>query len=71
MVVKNLDELMAVTAANDGAPLLGLFAGGNMPVRWSGPKASYHGNIDKEPVTCTPNADRTAAIPTLADMTKK
>jgi alkaline phosphatase len=42
-----------------------------MPVRWTGPKATYHGNIDQPPVTCTPNAARTAAVPTLADMTSK
>ncbi|MGD1730208.1 alkaline phosphatase, partial [Klebsiella pneumoniae] len=52
-------------------PLLGLFADGNMPVRWEGPKASYHGNIDKPPVTCTPNPKRDASLPTLAQMTEK
>jgi hypothetical protein len=36
-------------------------ADGNMPVRWEGPKASYHGNIDKPPVTCTPNPKRDAS----------
>nr|5JTO_E Chain E, Alkaline phosphatase [Escherichia coli K-12]5JTO_F Chain F, Alkaline phosphatase [Escherichia coli K-12]5JTO_G Chain G, Alkaline phosphatase [Escherichia coli K-12]5JTO_H Chain H, Alkaline phosphatase [Escherichia coli K-12] len=40
--------------ANQQKPLLGLFADGNMPVRWLGPKATYHGNIDKPAVTCTP-----------------
>lgn len=64
-------ELDAVTVANQDKPLIGLFAPGNMPVRWNGPKASYHGNIDREPVTCQPNAERTDAVPTLADMTKK
>ncbi len=42
-----------------------------MPVRWEGPKASYHGNIDKPPVTCTPNPKRDASVPTLAQMTEK
>lgn len=43
-----------------------------MPVRWEGPKASYHGNIDKLAVTCTPNpkSTRTACL-TLAAMTDK
>ena len=70
-VVTDLDELNAVTAAGDGAPLLGLFAAGNMPVRWQGPKATLHGNLDQPPVTCAPNAERAGSVPTLADMTKK
>ncbi|MHA6643176.1 alkaline phosphatase [Mesorhizobium sp. A623] len=71
VLVANLDELNAVTAANQDAPLLGLFTEGNMPVRWKGPKASHHANIDQAPVTCAPNAERTASIPTLAAMTSK
>jgi alkaline phosphatase len=70
-VVRNAAELDAVTRADDKQPLIGLFAAGNMPVRWTGPKASFHGNIDKPAVTCQPNAARTAATPTLAAMTKK
>jgi alkaline phosphatase len=42
-----------------------------MPIRWSGPRASHHGNIDKPAITCQPNAERTAATPTLAAMTRK
>ncbi len=42
-----------------------------MPVRWEGPKASYHGNIDKPAITCTPNSKRDASVPTLAQMTEK
>ena len=71
VVVKTLDEMNAVGEANGGKPLLGLFAEGNMPVRWKGPKAVHHGNIDQAAVTCEPNAERTASVPTLADMTKK
>lgn len=71
VVVKNLDEMNAVTEANDGKPLLGLFADGNMPVRWKGPKATHHGNIDQAAVTCEPNPERAASIPTLAAMTAK
>lgn len=69
--VSNADELQAVTLANEQKPLLGLFADGNMPVRWLGPKASYHGNLDKPAVTCENNPARTAATPTLAAMTEK
>ncbi|MEL5573652.1 alkaline phosphatase [Serratia marcescens] len=69
--VSNADELQAVTLANQQKPLLGLFADGNMPVRWLGPKASYHGNLDKPAVTCENNPARTAATPTLAAMTEK
>ncbi|MEL5427025.1 alkaline phosphatase [Serratia nevei] len=69
--VSNADELQAVTLANQQKPLLGLFADGNMPVRWLGPKASYHGNLDKPAVTCENNPARTAATPTLAVMTEK
>ncbi|MEL5363693.1 alkaline phosphatase [Serratia nevei] len=69
--VSNADELQAVTLANQQKPLLGLFAEGNMPVRWLGPKASYHGNLDKPAVTCENNPARTAATPTLAAMTEK
>ncbi|MGK8186552.1 alkaline phosphatase [Serratia marcescens] len=69
--VSNADELQAVTLANQQKPLLGLFTDGNMPVRWLGPKASYHGNLDKPAVTCENNPARTAATPTLAAMTEK
>lgn len=70
-LVENLGQLNALTEANDGKPVLGLFSPGNMPVRWNGPKASHHGNIDQPAVTCAPNDKRTADIPTLAQMTAK
>ncbi|MGC6387401.1 alkaline phosphatase [Ewingella sp. S1.OA.A_B6] len=69
--VENADELKAVVLADQQKPLLGLFSAGNMPVRWSGPKASYHGNLDKPAVTCETNPLRTKDIPTLAAMTEK
>lgn len=69
--VENLDALNAVNVANQQKPLLGLFAAGNVPVRWQGPKASYHGNLDQPAVTCQNNPARTADIPTLAVMTEK
>ncbi|SFT40512.1 alkaline phosphatase [Kosakonia arachidis] len=70
-IVSDASALTAITEANQDKPLLGLFAEGNMPVRWEGPKASLHGNLDKPAVTCTPNAKRTDSVPTLAAMTEK
>ena len=70
-LVDNLDGMNAIKQADQTKPLLGLFSDGNMPVRWQGPKASYHGNIDKPVVTCEVNKDRPASAPTLAQMTKK
>ncbi|KJV30984.1 alkaline phosphatase [Pantoea sp. SM3] len=70
-LVDNLDGMNAIQQADQSKPVLGLFSDGNMPVRWQGPKASYHGNIDKPVVTCEVNKDRPASTPTLAQMTKK
>ena len=70
-IVSDAASLAAVTQAGQDKPLLGLFAEGNMPVRWHGPKASYHGNLDKPAVTCTPNPQRNETVPTLAQMTDK
>jgi alkaline phosphatase len=70
-IVGNLNDLQSVKQADDKAPLLGLFADGNMPVRWEGPKASHHGNVEKEPVVCKPNSKRGPETPTLAQMTAK
>jgi alkaline phosphatase len=70
-MVSDASGLAAITVANQDKPVLGLFSDGNMPVRWEGPKASLHGNIDKPAVTCTPNAKRTDSVPTLAQMTDK
>jgi alkaline phosphatase len=39
-VVRNAEELSKVTAANQKTPVIGLFAEGNMPVRWQGPRAT-------------------------------
>lgn len=70
-MVSDTATLAAITEANQDKPLLGLFSDGNMPVRWEGPKASYHGNLDKPVVTCTPNPKRNDSVPTLAQMTDK
>ncbi len=70
-IVRDAAELDAVTRADTRQPLIGLFAPGNMPVRWIGPRASVRGNIDKPAITCQPNPARTAELPTLASMTRK
>ena len=70
IVVTSLDEMNAVKAADQNQPLLGLFAEGNMPVRWKGPK-SVNGGAIQEAIKCEVNAERAADIPTLADMTDK
>ncbi|MGL4821857.1 MAG: alkaline phosphatase [Plesiomonas shigelloides] len=71
VIVETLDDLKKVQSADQKTPLLGLFSDGNMPVRWKGPKASYHGNLDQPAVTCTANPERSASVPNLADMTEK
>lgn len=69
--VRTLDELNSVTAANQDAPLLGLFTPGNMEVRWQGDVASV-GGVERPAQTCTDNPKRDASKqPTLADMTGK
>lgn len=70
-IVTDAEGLTAVKTANQKTPLLGLFSDGNMPVRLTGPKASYHGNLDNPPVVCQKNPARNASHPTLAQMTKK
>ncbi|MGL4458316.1 MAG: alkaline phosphatase, partial [Plesiomonas shigelloides] len=71
VIVETLYDLKKVQSADQKTPLLGLFSDGNMPVRWKGPKASYHGNLDQPAVTCTANPERSASVPNLADMTEK
>ncbi|WP_081794942.1 alkaline phosphatase [Nocardioides sp. URHA0020] len=62
--------LAAVTSADQGKPLLGLFAPGNMPVRWVGPAATAGGS--KLPgVACTDNPARPSTQPKLSEMTDK
>lgn len=70
-VVSDVNGLSGLTRADQNKPVLGLFAAGNMPVRWQGPKATYHGNNQQPPVTCTANPQRTADTPSLAQMTDK
>lgn len=70
-IITNLDELNQVNTADQKNPVIGLFASGNMPVRWLGPKASHHGNTAQAPISCQINTERTQDIPTLAAMTQK
>ncbi|MGW4098280.1 alkaline phosphatase [Mycobacterium sp. NPDC004974] len=69
-IVRTADELDKANKADQDAPLLGLFAEGNMPTRWSGPVAGKGGYLEPA-VECKDNADRGASVPTLAAMTKK
>lgn len=70
-IVETAGQLQAINGANDAQPLLGLFSPGNMPVRWKGPQAVHYGNVEQPAVECQPNPERTAEIPTLAQMTTK
>lgn len=69
-IVRSADELAGVDAADQDAPLLGLFADGNLPTRWSGPVAARGGYLEPA-VECTDNRGRAASVPTLAAMTAK
>jgi alkaline phosphatase len=69
-IVRTADELTAITKADNDAPLLGLFADGNMPVNWTGPEAVRQGYLQPAG-KCTDNPEREADVPQLAAMTKK
>lgn len=69
-IVRNADELGKADKADQEAPLLGLFAEGNMPTRWSGPEAGKGGYLEPA-VECKDNPERGASVPTLAAMTQK
>ena len=58
----------SLASTRPGKPVLGLFADGNMDLEWTGPMAKNGGT---DPSRCTPNADRAAGQPHLADMTRK
>ncbi|WP_431239439.1 alkaline phosphatase [Mycolicibacterium aichiense] len=69
-IVRTAAELAAVTKADKDAPVLGLFADGNMPVSWTGDPAVRQGYL--QPASkCTDNPKHTASVPKLADMTQK
>ena len=67
-IVRTASELADVSKADQDAPLLGLFADGNMPVRWTGPAAVRQGYLQPA-AKCTDNPERGADVPKLADMT--
>ncbi|UOE45542.1 alkaline phosphatase [Agromyces larvae] len=69
-VVGDADGLDAVTAADQNAPLLGLFTPGNFPTRYAETVATA-GGADGEAVTCEPNADRLDTRLSLASLTEK
>ena len=60
----------ASTKADQDAPLLGLFADGNMPVSWAGPPAVRQGYLQPA-AKCTDNPEHGSDVPKLADMTQK
>jgi alkaline phosphatase len=69
-IVRTASELANVSKADPDAPVLGLFADGNMPVRWVGPPAVRQGYLQSA-AKCTDNPARAAEVPKLADMTTK
>ena len=69
-VVSDKTGLSQITSADQKKPVLGLFAQGNMPVRWTGPAATPTGGTTPA-ARCTDNANRPASQPSLADMTNK
>jgi alkaline phosphatase len=69
-IVRTADELNNVSKADQDAPLLGLFADGNMPVSWAGPPAVRQGYLQPA-VKCTDNPKHGSDVPKLADMTQK
>jgi alkaline phosphatase len=68
-VVTDEAGLDAVRSADQGRPLLGLFAPGNLATRWVGPLATRTGGAEPA-VRCTDNPAYGSA-PTLAELTTK
>lgn len=69
-VISDVTGLDAVSIADQRAPVLGLFSPGTMATRWVGPPAVHDGG-SRPPVSCTPNPERPATMPTLAEMTTR
>ena len=69
-LVDDASGLASVTAADQSAPLLGLFTEGNFPTRWVGPEATV-GGADLAPVSCTENPERLDTGLSLATLTDK
>lgn len=70
-VVNDVTSLKGIDVANQDEPLLGLFADGNMEVRWTGDFATQ-GGIAQAAQTCADNPARDPEqAPDLATMTDK
>ncbi|WP_228525138.1 alkaline phosphatase [Actinomyces haliotis] len=69
-VVTNASELDAVTSADQDAPVLGLFASGNMPRKFLRTTPTTDGAL-QDAQSCELNPERTSATPDLAAMTTK
>ncbi len=69
-IVRTASELNDVSEADESAPVLGLFADGNMPVSWTGPTAVQQGYLQPAAM-CADNPERGSEAPQLAAMTKK
>jgi alkaline phosphatase len=69
-LVEDADSLAAVETADQKSPLLGLFAEGNLPTSWVGPKATRTGG-EEPAVRCELNDNRPSSLPSLAQMTEK
>jgi len=69
-IVRTASELDAISKADQDAPVLGLFADGNMPVSWTGPAAVRQGYLQPA-AKCADNPERGSEVPELAAMTKK
>lgn len=67
-VVSDAAGLAAVQNADASAPVLGLFADGDLPPRWVGPPATPTGGSEPA-VACAANPARPDTVPTLAEMT--
>ncbi|WP_255579742.1 alkaline phosphatase [Cryobacterium sp. PAMC25264] len=69
-LVDSAAGLDTVTAADQSAPVLGLFTTGNFPTRWVGPAATVGGG-NLAPVSCTENPARLNTGLSLASLTDK
>ncbi|MCH7335153.1 alkaline phosphatase [Acinetobacter sp. NIPH 2699] len=69
-IVEDLNSLQNIQIANQNQPLLGLFAEGNLPVIWSGPRTQLNGH-KKAAESCIENTAFSASTPRLAQMTEK
>ncbi|BBX03509.1 alkaline phosphatase [Mycolicibacterium moriokaense] len=69
-IVRTAGELASVSKADQDAPLLALFADGNMPVTLAGPPAVRHGYLQPT-VKCGDNPEHGSDVPKLAEMTTK